>query len=134
MAATDKPVLRAGVLLDVDGTLLDTNYLHTLAWSQAMRDASIEGVTMADAHQAVGIASEQLIEHLAAGASDRAGRKAIKAHAKRYAKLQKEVVAFERAAELVERCTTRAWRSCWPPAAGRATWTGCCRPSGSTRS
>ena len=24
--------LRPGVLLDVDGTLVDTNYLHTLAW------------------------------------------------------------------------------------------------------
>ena len=26
---------RAGVLVDCDGTLLDTNYLHALAWSRA---------------------------------------------------------------------------------------------------
>lgn len=101
MTTTDR---RAGVLLDVDGTLLDTNYLHTLAWWQAMRDAGIKGITMADTHQAVGIASEQLVEHLAADASDRAGKKAIKAHSKRYAKLQKQVVAFDRAAELIQRC------------------------------
>lgn len=31
--------LRAGVLFDVDGTLVDTNYLHTLAWSRALQDA-----------------------------------------------------------------------------------------------
>ena len=28
----------AGVLFDIDGTLLDTNYLHVLAWWQAFRD------------------------------------------------------------------------------------------------
>ena len=27
------PHLRPGVLFDVDGTLFDTNYLHTLSWS-----------------------------------------------------------------------------------------------------
>lgn len=27
------PELQAGVLFDVDGTLMDTNYLHALAWA-----------------------------------------------------------------------------------------------------
>jgi len=27
---------RAGVLVDCDGTLVDTNYLHALAWSRAL--------------------------------------------------------------------------------------------------
>ncbi len=31
--------LRPGVLFDLDGTLVDTNYLHTLAWWRALRDA-----------------------------------------------------------------------------------------------
>ena len=96
--------LRAGVLLDVDGTLLDTNYLHAVAWWQAMRDAGIEGITMTDTHQAVGIANEQLIEHLASNATEKQAKKAVKAHTKRYAKLQAEVVAFSRADELVQRC------------------------------
>ena len=30
---------RPGVLVDLDGTLVDTNYLHTLAWSRALSDA-----------------------------------------------------------------------------------------------
>jgi len=32
------PELRPAVLFDVDGTLLDTNYLHVLAWWQAIVD------------------------------------------------------------------------------------------------
>ncbi len=97
--------LRPGVLLDVDGTLLDTNYLHALAWWQAMRDAGLTGITMTDTHQAVGIASEQLIERLAPDATEKQTKKASKGHTKRYAKLQGEVVAFDRAAELILTCT-----------------------------
>ena len=93
-----------GVLLDVDGTLLDTNYLHAFAWWQAMRDAGVEGITMTATHQAVGIASEQLIEHLAPDANARTAKKAIKAHSARYKKLQGQVAAFDRAADLILRC------------------------------
>jgi beta-phosphoglucomutase-like phosphatase (HAD superfamily) len=28
----------SGVLVDVDGTLVDSNYHHTIAWSRALRD------------------------------------------------------------------------------------------------
>ena len=89
--------LRAGVLLDVDGTLLDTNYLHALAWWQAMRDGGVEGVTMTDCHQAVGIGSEELVRRLA-GRDDDA---VVEAHSKRYDALQDQVVAFDRSADLV---------------------------------
>jgi phosphoglycolate phosphatase-like HAD superfamily hydrolase len=91
--------LRPGVLLDVDGTLLDTNYLHALAWWQAMRDGRVEGVTMTDCHQAVGIGSEELVRRLA-GRDDDA---VVEAHSRRYAALQDQAVAFDRSAELVEK-------------------------------
>ena len=29
------------VLLDVDGTLVDTNYHHSLAWQRALRDHGV---------------------------------------------------------------------------------------------
>jgi phosphoglycolate phosphatase-like HAD superfamily hydrolase len=99
-----------GVLLDVDGTLLDTNYLHTLAWWQAFRDAGVAGVTMADAHRAVGIASEGLVDLLAHEADDRTKRKVVKRHSKRYAKLQDQVVAFSGADHLVRRCHEAGFR------------------------
>ena len=90
--------LRAGVLLDVDGTLLDTNYLHALAWWQAMRDGGVEGVTMTDCHQAVGIGSDELVRRLA-GRDDDA---VVEAHSRRYEALQDQVVAFDRSADLVQ--------------------------------
>ncbi|GAA1432598.1 HAD family hydrolase [Microlunatus lacustris] len=89
--------LRAGVLLDVDGTLLDTNYLHALAWWQAMRDGGVEGVTMTDCHQAVGIGSEELVRRLAGREDDAV----VEAHSERYDALQDQVVAFDRSADLV---------------------------------
>jgi HAD superfamily hydrolase (TIGR01509 family) len=51
---------RSGVLFDVDGTLVDTNYLHTLAWSRAFRDAG-EWAPMNAIHRLVGMGGDQLV-------------------------------------------------------------------------
>lgn len=51
----------AGVLFDVDGTLLDTNHLHVLAWELAFRDGGHVGVDMADLHRLIGRASNDLV-------------------------------------------------------------------------
>ncbi|HEX6248881.1 MAG TPA: HAD family hydrolase [Nocardioidaceae bacterium] len=95
--------LRPGVLFDVDGTLLDTNYLHVLAWWEAMNDAGHEGVPMAAIHRAIGIASEGLTEHLL-GHEDPT---AVDAHSERYEVLRDHVTAFPRAADLVKACADR---------------------------
>ena len=58
------PAPRPGVLLDVDGTLLDTNYLQVLAWWQAFRDTGHPEVSMADCHRAIVIGSAELVTHL----------------------------------------------------------------------
>lgn len=52
-----------GVLFDVDGTLVDTNYLHTLAWWQAFRRFGHD-VPMASIHRTIGMGGTTLIEHL----------------------------------------------------------------------
>lgn len=95
--------LRPGVIFDVDGTLLDTNYLHVLSWWQAMNDAGHQDVAMSDIHRAIGIASEGLTEHLL-GTED---EKAIEAHSERYEALRDQVTAFPRAADLVRACGRR---------------------------
>ncbi len=95
--------LRPGVIFDVDGTLLDTNYLHVLSWWQAMNDAGHQDVAMSDIHRAIGIASEGLTEHLL-GSED---EKAIEAHSERYEALRDHVTAFPRAADLVKACGHR---------------------------
>lgn len=54
---------RAGVLFDVDGTLVDTTYLHTVAWWEAIRQAEHD-VSMAEIHRGIGMGSDKLLEHL----------------------------------------------------------------------
>lgn len=97
--------LRPGVLFDVDGTLLDTNYLHVLSWWQAMNDAGHEGVSMAAIHRTIGIASGGLVERLL-GHDDET---AVEAHSERYEALRDQVAAFPRAAELVKACADRGF-------------------------
>jgi HAD superfamily hydrolase (TIGR01509 family) len=51
------------VFFDVDGTLVDTNYLHTMAWWRALTAAGIE-VTMARVHRLIGRSGDDLIREL----------------------------------------------------------------------
>ncbi|HSE09918.1 MAG TPA: HAD family hydrolase [Nocardioidaceae bacterium] len=95
--------LRPGVLFDVDGTLLDTNYLHVLAWWQAMNDAGHQGISMAAIHRSIGIASEGLVERLLGRVDDQV----VEAHSERYEALRDHVTAFPRAADLVRACADR---------------------------
>jgi phosphoglycolate phosphatase-like HAD superfamily hydrolase len=51
------------VIFDVDGTLLDTNYLHVTAWWDAFRERGHD-VTCADIHRAIGLSSEDLVSRV----------------------------------------------------------------------
>ena len=51
---------RGGVIFDVDGTLLDTNYVHVTAWWEAFRERGHD-VACADIHRAIGLSSDDLI-------------------------------------------------------------------------
>lgn len=64
---------RAGVLDDVDGTLLDTNYLHTLAWARALSEAG-EWAPMNAIHRLVGMGADHLLPELSAATSTALGR------------------------------------------------------------
>ncbi|HEX2740850.1 MAG TPA: HAD family hydrolase, partial [Rubrobacter sp.] len=48
------------VVLDVDGTLMDTNYQHTEAWARALADVG-RPVPRAEVHRGIGKGSEILI-------------------------------------------------------------------------
>ena len=61
---------RPGVLFDVDGTLVDTTYLHTVAWWEALRREDRE-VPMAEIHRAIGMGSDMLLDHLLGTERDR---------------------------------------------------------------
>jgi HAD superfamily hydrolase (TIGR01509 family) len=88
--------LRAGVLFDVDGTLMDTNYLHTLAWARALGDAG-EWAPMNAIHRLVGMGGDQLVPELIGHDSPQA----VDARGARYAELIGEARAFPGARDLV---------------------------------
>jgi HAD superfamily hydrolase (TIGR01509 family) len=52
-----------GVLFDVDGTLVDTNYLHAVTWWEAFAMAGFT-VRMSEIHRAIGMGGDQLLDHL----------------------------------------------------------------------
>jgi HAD superfamily hydrolase (TIGR01509 family) len=100
-------VSEPGILFDVDGTLVDTNYLHTVAWSRAF-DALGLRVPMSSIHRAIGMGSDKLIPSLAGDDVD--AEKADAQHGERYEELHGEIRAFDGAAELLRTCRRRGAR------------------------
>lgn len=91
--------LRPGVLFDLDGTLVDTNYLHTLAWSRALRDAG-EWAPMNAIHRLVGMGGDQLLPELLGRTCDPARER----RAVRYRELMGDATALPGATDLLSRC------------------------------
>jgi phosphoglycolate phosphatase-like HAD superfamily hydrolase len=91
-----------GVLFDIDGTLLDTNYLHVLAWWQAFRDNG-HPVSMWTLHRAIGIGSEELVQRVLGRPDD----DVVQAHSERYEPLRDQVTAFPKVPELLSACADR---------------------------
>jgi HAD superfamily hydrolase (TIGR01549 family) len=52
------------VIFDIDGTLVDTNYQHALAWFRAFRNERIV-IPIWQIHRAIGIGSDRVVEMLA---------------------------------------------------------------------
>ena len=61
----------SAVLFDVDGTLVDTNYLHAVSWWEAFAQAGHE-VPMAWIHRAIGMGLDQLLDELLPAERDQA--------------------------------------------------------------
>jgi HAD superfamily hydrolase (TIGR01509 family) len=88
------------VLLDVDGTLIDANYHHALAWWRAFRS---HGITLPvwRIHRRVGMGGDQLVPALVPGI-DEDQRDAIEeTRGEEYAKLIGEVQPLEGAHQLI---------------------------------
>lgn len=92
------PGRRPGVLFDVDGTLVDTNYLHTLAWSRAFSDAG-EWAPMNAIHRLIGMGGDQLVPQLLGHESPQA----VAARPRRYRELVGDARAFPGASQLLRR-------------------------------
>ena len=92
------------VLFDVDGTLVDTNYLHAVTWWQAFAQAGHQ-VPMAAIHRAVGMGSDQMLDALLPESRDKSADDGVRAaHSALYAPYWPHIRPFEGAADLLRAC------------------------------
>jgi HAD superfamily hydrolase (TIGR01509 family) len=90
-------------ILDIDGTLVDTNYHHALAWHRALH-AHGHPVQMWKVHRHIGMGGDQILEALIGERAAAEQGEAIRAaEAEAYGELIGEVEPMEGARELLER-------------------------------
>jgi HAD superfamily hydrolase (TIGR01509 family) len=97
----------AAAILDVDGTLVDSNYQHVIAWYRAFRDHDVTP-PMWRVHRHIGMGGDQLVAAVAGQAVERDSGDSIREAEKRlYGELIDEVCAFEGARELLDELKRR---------------------------
>ncbi|MGZ4659891.1 MAG: HAD family hydrolase [Arthrobacter sp.] len=95
---------RRGVLFDVDGTLIDSSYIHTVAWWGAFRQYGHD-VPMAAIHRLVGMGGARLVDQLLPSGRDREEDEDIMAsHGALYASHWPTLRALDGAKDLLGRC------------------------------
>jgi HAD superfamily hydrolase (TIGR01549 family) len=89
-------------ILDVDGTLVDTNYHHAIAWYRAFRRSFIT-VPVWRLHRHIGMGGDQLVAAVAGDeVEERAGDRIREAESQLYRELIDEVQPMEGSRELIE--------------------------------
>jgi HAD superfamily hydrolase (TIGR01509 family) len=89
-------------ILDVDGTLVDTNYHHAIAWFRAFRRHDIT-VPIWRVHRHIGMGGDQLVAALCGDeVEERLGDEIRDAESELYRELIDEVRAMEGSRELIE--------------------------------
>lgn len=94
-------------ILDVDGTLVDSNYQHALAWYRAF---ALQGITLPvwRCHRAIGMGGDQLVPHLAGDGFDAEhGDEVRSAEHVLFEQMIAEVRPFEGARGLIEDLKSR---------------------------
>ncbi|HSS41058.1 MAG TPA: HAD family hydrolase [Solirubrobacterales bacterium] len=95
--------MQLNAILDVDGTLVDTNYHHALAWHRALH-AHGHSVQMWKVHRHIGMGSDQILAALIGEeAAEKQGEEISEAEGEAYGELIGEVEPLEGARDLIER-------------------------------
>lgn len=74
---------RPAVLFDLDGTLVDSNYLHVHAWQRAFHDVGLP-VQAWHIHRSIGMDGSMLIDELSKGADDDVQKRLKDLHTRYY--------------------------------------------------
>lgn len=94
------------VLLDIDGTLVDTNFLHVDAWLRACADVG-HPVDAWRVHRAIGMDSSKLLGTLLGDDAERLGDEVKERHAVHYAADRDRMRRFDGAQELLRELADR---------------------------
>ena len=106
------------VLFDVDGTLVDTSYLHAVTWWEAFAQAGHE-VPMARVHRAIGMGSDQILDALLPGGRDKDADAGISAaHSALYSVYWSRLRPLPGAAGLLRACHEHGLRVVLASSAG----------------
>ena len=97
-------------IFDVDGTLVDTNYQHALAWYRAFRRYDITR-PLWRIHRGIGMGGDQFVAHVAGEeVEDRYGDALREAWVQEFDLLLDEVQPFEATRALLEEVKARGFR------------------------
>jgi len=89
------------VVMDVDGTLVDSVYARTIAWKAAFREVGVE-VPSHRIHRAIGMGGDRVVAHLAGDAvAQGVGDEVRRRHAEHFERLIPDISATDGAAELL---------------------------------
>lgn len=100
-----KPTVDA-VLLDIDGTLVDSNYVHVDAWSRAFREAG-GSVPSWRVHRCIGMDGSKLLETLVGSSDSALAHEAKKLHGEYYAAASADLEVLPGARELLADLNSR---------------------------
>jgi HAD superfamily hydrolase (TIGR01509 family) len=93
-----------GILFDVDGTLVDTTYVHAVCWAEALRQNGHD-VPMSTVHHQVGMSSDQLLAALLGDDRDKEQDDTLDdAHKTLYKQYWGRLRPLPGAADLLRRC------------------------------
>ncbi len=97
------------VLLDVDGTLIDSTYHHALAWHRAFDQCDLV-IPMWRLHRAIGMGGDRLVSEVADNdVESRLGDDLREAQRREYKTLLPEIRAFNGAQALLTELHDRGW-------------------------
>jgi len=97
------------VVFDVDGTLVDSNYLHVVAWSRAFAELD-QPVAMARMHEQIGKGAPDAVRSVLDDPDDELVERVLALHAERFAELHDELRPLPGARELVREVASRGYR------------------------
>ncbi|MGW5332773.1 HAD family hydrolase [Streptomyces bauhiniae] len=118
MPPTDAQDTARAAVFDVDGTLVDTNYLHVAAWWEALRQAGHDVPSQA-IHRAIGLGASDLVAHLLGEERAREEAEALSAaHKTLYGQYFGRLTALPEAGRLLRRLADDGWKVVLATSAG----------------